>query len=223
MRIVSWNCNGAFREKQKIISSINADIYVIQECENPDISHDVECKCFSDRFIWTGENKNRGLGIFLKNGIDFTENLWPKYGLRNFISIRINSDLNLLGVWACKPYIDEYAIYQNINYDFFNENTVIIGDFNSNSIWDSQHGLRNHSAVVAALKEKNLLSAYHYTRREEQGLEAEKTFFLHRNPSEGYHIDYCFLSPQRLVNFSILGKQDWLGYSDHMPLVVDIT
>lgn len=35
MRIVSWNCSGKFREKFKNIQKIKADIYVIQECENP--------------------------------------------------------------------------------------------------------------------------------------------------------------------------------------------
>ena len=41
MRIVSWNCGGKFREKLPLIVDdksdfyINADIYVIQECENP--------------------------------------------------------------------------------------------------------------------------------------------------------------------------------------------
>lgn len=34
MRIVSWNCNGRFRDKIENILSYNADLYVIQESEN---------------------------------------------------------------------------------------------------------------------------------------------------------------------------------------------
>lgn len=34
MKIVSWNYNGKFSEKYKKILELNADIYVIQECEN---------------------------------------------------------------------------------------------------------------------------------------------------------------------------------------------
>ena len=36
MRIISWNANGKFREKFSFILNGAADIYVIQECENPE-------------------------------------------------------------------------------------------------------------------------------------------------------------------------------------------
>lgn len=201
---------------------MNADIYVIQECEDPNSCVNPAYHEFSKSAVWTGVNKNKGLGIFFKTGIHYIQNLWPDYGLRHFISVRIGSEFDLLGVWACKPYIEEYDIYQNINYAAYAENTIIIGDFNSNRIWDSQHGLRNHSAVVRALEAKNLCSAYHFTRNESQGKETEQTFYMHRHLNRGYHIDYCFLAPQRIAGFEILDPQKWLAHSDHMPMVLDI-
>lgn len=222
MRIVSWNCNGGFRNKYKRIISLEADVYVIQECENPEFCNDSAYKEFSKNSIWTGENNSKGLGVFIRTGLDYINNYWPNYGLRNFISVYINHEFNLLGVWACKPYIEEFYVYQNINNESLDENTIIIGDLNSNSIWDKQHGRRNHSTVVKALEDKNLLSAYHYMRHEDQGKETEKTFFLYRQPSRAYHIDYCFLAPKRIVAFDILDKQNWLAYSDHVPIIAEI-
>ena len=34
MRIISWNCNGAFKNKINSILSLNGDIYVIQKAED---------------------------------------------------------------------------------------------------------------------------------------------------------------------------------------------
>ena len=40
IKIVSWNCKGKFREKFKEMAEEDADIHVIQECENPAESND---------------------------------------------------------------------------------------------------------------------------------------------------------------------------------------
>ena len=47
MKIISWNCCGKFREKFKEIIKYNADIYVIQECEDPSQSKNEQYTFFS--------------------------------------------------------------------------------------------------------------------------------------------------------------------------------
>lgn len=221
MKIVSWNCNGKFREKYKFILKENADIYVIQECENPQFYIN-EFNCFSFNYKWFGENKNKGLAIFTKNDVIVKDNNWPSYCLRNFVSLKINNKYDLVGVWACSPYIEEYYIYQSINIDKYNENTILIGDFNSNAIWDKKHGKRNHSIVVKELKKLNIVSAYHLFNKEEMGGETQPTFYLYRHIDKPYHIDYCFANSHKVKNFEILKPDNFLNLSDHLPIMVEV-
>ena len=66
MRIVSWNCNGAFRKKLHLLEELNADVLVIQECEDPVQCRDAHYKQWATNHLWAGDNKNKGLGVFAK-------------------------------------------------------------------------------------------------------------------------------------------------------------
>lgn len=63
MRLISWNCNGALRNKLHKVLPLDADICVIQECEDPAQSKSDDHKTWAGNYLWTGTNKNRGLGI----------------------------------------------------------------------------------------------------------------------------------------------------------------
>lgn len=222
MKIVSWNCCGKFREKYKNITYIDADIYVIQECENPKYTKNKDYKIFSENCIWVGENKNKGLGVFAKREISLKNNNWKSFCLQNFLCVKINNKFNLLAVWACNRHIEEYYIYQSIHEKKYNNDMLIIGDFNSNSMWDSKHNKRTHSSVVSKLESIGLKSAYHTTKGETQGCESEKTFYLYRHLDKSYHIDYAFLKQSRIRDFKILESNEWLNYSDHKPIYLEI-
>lgn len=221
MVIFSWNCRGKFREKCNLLNQYDADIYVIQECENPQ-KYPTQFSSFYSNYLWFGENSNKGLGIFAKPNIFLSPNNWPSYCLRHFLSVRVNNEFDLLGVWACSPYIEEYYIYQSINIIQYSNNMIIIGDFNSNAKWDKKHGSRNHSAVTEQLQGIGLLSAYHYVTKEIPGQESQNTFCMYKNPAKQYHIDYCFISPSKIEDFAILNFPEWLNYSDHFPIQIKI-
>ena len=173
---------------------------------------------FNYQFYWFGEKNSKGLAIFVRSSIKAEKNDWETYCLRHFISLKINDSFDLIGVWASSPYIEEYYIYQFINIEKFNNNSVIIGDFNSNAIWDKSHGKRNHSEVVKQLQKIGLCSAYHFVKKEDQGNETQKTFYLYNHIDKGYHIDHCFVNENLISNYMVLTDMKWLELSDHLPI-----
>lgn len=225
MRIVSWNCRGAFSEKFRFIEEkYNSDIYIIQECENPLEDKSKEYKKFANNYIWAGFNKNRGLGIFAKDTIKLKDNNWETYGLEWFISCTINDCLTLLGVWASGNYIEDIYVYLQIYKEKLkNANNILIGgDFNSNKCWDKRHKRRNYSAVVKQLEEQKLYSCYHFKENEIEGQESRATFYMHKKKEKPYHIDYFFYSKEKVKSIEIGNFEDWKSLSDHMPIVLDI-
>lgn len=139
------------------------------------------------------------------------------------------SGVKILAVWtkqANSPtfkYIGQVWKYLQLNNAKFVENKpFLIGDFNSNAIWDVWDRWWNHSDVVGELSELGNQSLYHHQYTEKQGSEKTPTFYMHRKLSKPYHIDYVFLPEGYLLSAVLeVGKPGkWLEYSDHVPLFV---
>ena len=230
MVIINWNCNGAFRKKFKQLEQFEADIIVIQECEDPERSNDKDYREWAKNFIWTGENKDKGLGIFCKESLKISNNNWETNNLKYFISANINDDFNIIGLWnhhANSPtfgYIGQFWKYLQINKTLMSK-TLIIGDFNSSKIWDKWDRWWNHSDVVRELEEIEIRSLYHEFFNEEQGKEQHPTFYLQKNILKPYHIDYAFADRNtfsKIKKFEIGKKIEWSQWSDHMPILIEL-
>jgi endonuclease/exonuclease/phosphatase family metal-dependent hydrolase len=102
---------------------------------------------------------------------------------------------------------------------------VICGDFNSNAIFDHARKKRNHTAVVAMLEQRNLLSAYHAFFSEEHGEETKATHYFWHRKSRPFHIDYVFLPRQWIptAKVAVGTYRKWRSLSDHVPLIVDFS
>lgn len=233
MRVISWNCNMAFRRKNAEILKYKPDILIIQECENKNKLKFGNLTPQPNNFSWFGNNENKGIGIFSYsdyklNLIEFTTKF--KYVIPFEIKGKIN--FNLCAIWAMdnQENRDERYIAQvwlGINYfsKLLNEKTLVVGDFNSNKIWDYKSRIANHSDFVNYLSSKNIFSLYHTQYNENQGEESKPTLYMHRNITKPYHVDYCFASNifiQQGYNFIVGNYNDWIKFSDHYPIIIDI-
>ncbi len=248
MRIVTWNCNGAFRRKLAEAESLQADILVVQECEDPKHSS-LAYRQWAGDYLWIGESKNKGIGVFPRNGHQveklhwsskftvqgFTSSSpaqsWRTEDLRLFLPFIINQQITVLSVWtkatagSTFSYIGQFWKYLQVHRkDLSQPKTVIIGDFNSNVIWDRPDRWWNHSDVLSELDQIGMKSQYHHCYGEAPGTETKPTFYMQRNLLKPYHIDYAFTSSDLTDRSTvrIADSQYWLPVSDHVPVVLEI-
>ncbi len=235
MRIITWNCNMAFRKKAELLHNYKPDLLVIPECEHHDkIDFHGNNPEPHDR-LWFGSNQNKGLGIFSYNGYKMKVHSrhWPE--LRTIIPISVSrpegTRFTLFAIWAYNP-LDPDGTYVTQVWKAIHhygrlvsrKQTVLVGDFNSNTIWDKPRRAGNHSHVVEFLEKKGIHSAYHRHFNQEQGKEIHPTLYMYRHKDKPYHIDYCFASEDMIDNLhsvEIGDYENWAKYSDHVPVIVD--
>lgn len=237
MRLITWNCNGGFRKKYHSLDD-NFDILVVQECEDPERSTK-EYKEWASNYLWKGKSKNKGIGIFFKEHIDIKPLNWSDINihykneeLESFLPCLVNNEYILIATWTKKAnsevfgYIGQLWKYLQLHKSkLVDKKVIIIGDLNSNAIWDKWDRWWNHSDVVKELEELNIISLYHKLNNEEQGKESTPTFYHQRKLEKPYHIDYIFLTYNLInkdTNLALGNKDIWLEISDHIPLFVKI-
>ena len=231
MKILSWNCNCKFREKYHLLNKFDADILVIQECEDPQQSSNSNYRSWAKNYLWVGNKKHQGLGVFAKSYIKLEKLDLPVSTYNLFLPALINNTYPLIGVWTKnatsikKSYINQLWNFLLENKKLLNFSQIIIaGDWNSNSQSDRKRSEGNHTDVVKLLKKERVYSAYHKLRKLEHGFEAEPTFYLYRNIEKPYHFDYIFVHESWLTEKSLLSicePATWLKYSDHIPLLFE--
>jgi len=226
MRLVTWNCcRGTYLKNALLLDPLAPDVAVVQECARPTTQ--------TDQCLWFGENPHQGIAVISKG--------W--YRIRAFpaiadvpryaIPVEVAGPTNflLIAVWSkgdqASPYIEGVVraveLYRNL---FTQYRTVLIGDLNSNAIWDSSHaaGL-NHSALVKMLFELGLVSSYHFFYREGHGQEKQPTYYFQWKEQRPFHIDYCFIPEEwapHVQRVEVGSYAEWKDRSDHRPLLVEI-
>ncbi|MEV5024778.1 hypothetical protein [Paenibacillus sp. LPE1-1-1.1] len=215
----------AYHKKSDYLMDYDADIKVIQECSKDSLM---------ESHIWFGDSPLKGIGIGFKHGINFNLASCYTQSYKWIIPIEVQTneyDFILIAVWLKRdkkyayvgPFIQAMKYYLPI---LSGKKLVIIGDFNSNSIWDQKYiNKGNHSEMINLLNQNEISSLYHTYFNEKYGKETKFTYYHKRNPSSGFHLDYCFISNDllnRIGNFDVGKRSDWIDKSDHVPLIITL-
>lgn len=236
MRLITWNCQGAFRKKAEAILAYRPDILIVQESEHPDKFFFDSTTLKPNYYHWYGDSTHKGIGIYCYSDykIELLTEFNPEF--RYILPFRVTGHghiFTLFAIWAMsnkENYAARYIgqIWNAINHysDLLDGPTMLVGDFNSNKVWDSKKRVGNHSDVVRKLGDNNIYSLYHKYFNFEQGGEKHPTFFLQRKQNKPYHIDYCFASTEiadRVKKIEIGTYEEWIGLSDHAPIIIDFS
>jgi exonuclease III len=224
MRLITWNCNLNLKSKFEKIESLSPHIAVIQECE-----HLPKDYFPNATYYWTGRNEKKGLGILIFEGSGSVDSGFNE-GLIYYLPI--HSDFgSILGVWSFNHRakqrftgkVEGHIVPAIAHYKEFleKESTIgVVGDFNNSVIWDKASSKHTFSNATHQLSEIGFDSTYHKMFAEDFGEEKLSTLFHTKNADKGYHIDYLFLRQHGVV--TVGDFQDWIQYSDHMPMMVDM-
>src|SRR5208282_5112801 len=210
-------------KKRELLYELRPDVAVVPEC-----SRDALRTCEQEGYstCWVGDNKNKGLGVLAAKPwlLEIEKRPTEKW----IAPVKVSGPTNflLLAVWATRVgeikelnYIGQVfeAIRKHPKWFSRSRPVVMCGDFNSNATFDHARKLRNHSAVVKLLADKNMVSAYHAFFKEEQGEETKKTHFWQYKKEHRFHIDYIFVPSHwasRITNLQVGTYRKWRPVSD---------
>jgi hypothetical protein len=227
MRISTWNCAQALRNKTEGLSLINADIFVLPEAEK-----DLDDFRSQGEYVWKGLNKNKGLGVFspkmqLKVSPLFDEN-W-----RFFVPIEVDEDrFRILATWAfnhrAKKFGDDaignpIIVLSKMTKWLSEKPAFVVGDFNNSVIWDKTNKENNFQEINDFLVKNGFRSVYHEYFQQNLGKERDPTFYHTKSIKSPYHIDYIYTNRPDLIESVEIGSHDkWMRFSDHVPIVLNI-
>jgi exodeoxyribonuclease-3 len=227
----------ALHKKFALLAALNPDIAIVAECAKPE-RVEMQLKSFTAEGVqWVGDSETKGLAVIAFGEYRLTVDHRHDPQRKHFLPVAVEGPnrFNLLAVWAfwhrvpksnsaangsLVDALDHYRAYLS------ESPSVVAGDFNNNVRWDKPNR-KGHAHCVSELSDLGLHSAYHITRKVEQGTEPEPTLYWRNRKIDGpsYHIDYCFIPSAwraKLAGVKVGDFDAWISSSDHMPLIVDV-
>jgi exodeoxyribonuclease III len=235
MRLITWNCKGAFHRKHDFIAALHPDVLIVPECEKlSEVSQTIDATPVR-KIDWFGSNPRKGLAVISYG--DYTFELHSSYDPRHkwIVPLSISGPLSfvLLAVWTLpfgdqrskyvRPVLEACESYKTLIYN--SESKVVwAGDFNSNSSHDTPLRKYKFRDLVTLLEQHGFHSVYHHQHKCDHGKEPDKTYYRHNQADKGYHIDYVFTTDRFHpygFEVSVGSHADWSKRSDHSPLACE--
>lgn len=233
MRVVSWNCQSGGARKWPLLAALGADVAVV--CEAPEA-----CPSVGDGgsqpalgWEWAGPHPHKGLALAsTTSGLGRLE---PRPGQGRWsVAAETDGGPAILGIWSCpqrpgrRRYVDEVVATLTTWSDRITAGDMIVaGDLNVGPALGRPTDLSALEVARACWESLGLVSAYHAVTAEHLATPSRATYFHRRRPDEGWQIDYVLVPRARreAIRHVTVGSFDaWVaaGYSDHVPVVVDL-
>lgn len=226
----------ALHKKLSFLLRFQPDVAVIPEMASPNrfdaaFRHDCDFN-----MEWAGHIDSKGLGVLINRDWRYriADCYRPDFELFLPIEIEAPVRINLLAVWAFNHRAKAISSKENrtvnvIKYysDWIaSAPTVMMGDFNHSVVWDKPSKPSNFVNIVSQLSELDLISLVHDHFNWEFGMENAPTLYLSRDRAKPYHVDYIFVPKSWVqserVRIEVGQAEEWLGQSDHMPLISEM-
>ncbi|GLB47536.1 hypothetical protein WR164_15150 [Philodulcilactobacillus myokoensis] len=226
MKIVSWNCDGGFSDKFDNLIKIKADLYLVQEVNERKKNNWINNPKFPiNNYLYL--RKTNGKYHDYKGVLAFS---YSKHRIKinrhlNDLNMRYYQYFNfnhfrILNVWTHPNYIENLVsiLLSNEKELFKNNHLLIMGDFNSNVIWNYKHKFSNQNNFNDITRRHGIVSAYHLVNKESFGNEHDFTFRMYKHFNQKYHMDYAYAAKDKIVDFKINHSLDEI--SDHSVLQI---
>lgn len=139
MRLITWNCQGAFRRKAQFIAPLQPDILIVQECEHPNKLEFNPAITKPTDMHWYSDGGKKGLGIFSFSEYRFELLSCFNPEFRYVLPFRVTGNgqsFTLFAIWAMDNkekhearYIGQVWFALNHYKDLLGKSTLLIGDF----------------------------------------------------------------------------------------------
>ncbi len=220
--LLDWNAKMRVHAKWARIEELRPHVAVVPECARPEILFRRIVDPRVSGLAWAGAHPQKGLLVVTFGPWTIGRVRRPRRAddHRMIVDLEGPAPIRLVAVWL-PPRPARFAAWiEQLPSD---RPAIVAGDFNQ-AIVRVRSRRKRPTRLAIRLGELGFTSAYHASRGFGFGQEPDPTFFLNKDATQAHHVDFSFVRGLEPAEGGVeVGHPgDWLGSSDHMPVVADL-